>query len=354
MRRGSWAAAVPVAVVAAAGLAWLLAGAGTLVADEPATGTGGRKVALVWKWRKGEVVRYRNTTNQTLDQTVMGTAMQVKQKQVQVTKQEVTDVAADGTATVVCTFEAIKIDVENPLQGGGISYDSTNPEDAARAKDPQLAPVAGLVGETFTFKVDSRGKVSEVKGFDKILDKMLESYPEAQREVARSMLGKSLGDESMRSQLEAAYHALPDGEVEVGASWKQDSSVTIPMAGTIVSHNTYTLQGFEAVGGKDCARIGTEGALEQTAKAEPDPSNPFASLMEIAFKSGKIAGDIFFDPEGGRAIRQTSHQVMEMQTTVKKAGGGGAGGGGPAQMSMDQKLEQTTELELLAPDAKPF
>ena len=57
-----------------------------------------------------------------------------------------------------------------------------------------------LVGQSFTMTMTSSGRITDVKGFDRILDKMLEDQPEEQQELFRGRMEEMFSGDSIKSK----------------------------------------------------------------------------------------------------------------------------------------------------------
>ena len=75
-------------------------------------------------------------------------------------------------------------------------------------KEPQVATMAKLVGQSFTMKISPKGQVSDVKGFEKIMDllmKDLEGQPQA--EMMREVFARI--DRALARRADAATKVVP-------------------------------------------------------------------------------------------------------------------------------------------------
>ena len=91
-------------------------------------------------WKKGETLRYRMTQESNVNMSgVPGMGeMTVTTVIGQTLKMTTEDVAADGTATVKTTFEAVKLSMGTPM--GNFAYDSAAPAAAERPDDRRRSP----------------------------------------------------------------------------------------------------------------------------------------------------------------------------------------------------------------------
>src|SRR5579884_1578918 len=113
-------------------------------------------VTLRYRWKKGEETVYRLT--QEAAGTLSGPIqMSTGQKITQTMRQVVEDVAADGSATIRQTVEAVQFESTAPVK---IDYDSTTgqaPTGAART-------FAALVGQPITVVISPDGSIQKMDG----------------------------------------------------------------------------------------------------------------------------------------------------------------------------------------------
>lgn len=181
-------------------------------------------VELRWKFRAGQELRYevaQQTTTQirgmSQDQTTTTTYLW-----------KVENLAEDGTATVRMKYESLRVKASGLQE---FEYDSRKDKEPPANQSVQIQ--SKLVGQSFTLKMTPAGRVKEVKGFDKILDRMLEDQPEEQRELARGMLEQMFTGKTMESMFQQMTPALPEKKVSVGDTWKSGFTFRLPMLGSL-------------------------------------------------------------------------------------------------------------------------
>jgi hypothetical protein len=333
---------MPAALAAALVVLSIAAGAARPARAEPEDAR-----LLAYKWTRGDVQRYRLTQDQRQrTEGLPGALPQSSHQEIEL-RQEIADVSPEGVAEVRSTYETVRLKVE---QAGRVmvDYDSTRPADITKTALPMVKTVAGLVGQTVSYKVARDGSVSDVKGFDEIMDKALADLAENPRaQPMVKAMKKSFGNESMGRQLETSLRVVPAKEVAPGAKWETTARQPVPMLGVLVARNSYELEGFAPEG----ARIGFTGAFTVTASAEPEAS-PFPGVrFALTMTDSKSKGAIIFDHERGRVLSSAVEVAMEMDIEIGgPQAGAPKGGERTPTMKGHQATDQRVVLELLKTD----
>lgn len=257
------------------------------------------KVELRWKFAKGQELRYKTSQKATVE--FAGNEM--GQQSGTTYRMTVNDVDEKGVATITTKYEGVFVKSAMPQE---FEYDSE--KDKELPEEPMARMQAKLVGQSFTMKMTSAGKVSEVKGFEKILEGMLKDAPgdEAQQEMAREMIKQMFSDDTMKSMMQQVVPMLPEEKVGKGDKWTSDFTLKIPMLGRMKVTIASKLKEFKD---KD-AHI--EQDLKIELKANEDEANPLAGLMEIKDMKGSAA--TVFSME--RGIFLSSKSTMQMMMSA--------------------------------------
>lgn len=258
------------------------------------------KVELRLKYEKGQVLRYK-----TVQKTVTEAAGNSFQQQMGfVFSMKVEDVASDGAATLKCTYEAVSVKATG-LQD--LDYDSE--KDKEVPDEPMLQMVSKLVGQSFVMKMTPAGRVTDVKGFDKILEAMMAAAGDEQaRQMAKQMLQQVFSDDAFKSMMQQMSPVLPDGKVGRGDTWTNDFSIKLPMLGAI----KYSVQSRLADLQGKSAQIDQDIKLE--LKPGENEDNPLAGLFEL--KSSKGRSSCVFAVDRGLFLSQK----VQMEMTLSAGG----------------------------------
>ena len=279
-----------------------------------------------WKWREGEVLRYRvsNDIDMTIAMSMLPEPMATTMQQVMHIRQEVLEVDAEGAARVRTTYESMSLDAEVPGQGT-VSWSSEDPEvDPDSPLASMTGPWAMLVDESLTMRVDRRGELTEIEGLDDMVERLLDDLGEdpEQAEAAaamRPMLEEFLSEENMGKLTQQGLLSFPAEPLTVGDAWTEELSMEVPVLGEVAQSQTYTLERFEG----DVAVFHISGTLSM-GTGVPVPGLPpeLAEMMDIAVETdrGDVEGTIRFDRDRGLVVRQDLTMELDLEMTMTPKG----------------------------------
>ncbi len=252
------------------------------------------KVELRWKFEKGQELVYKSTRKEL--RTAGGKSSEVELSSTFSWK--VAEVEADGTASVEAKFLAVSFFTSQPAP---YEYDSE--------KDRQPPPggpgptLSRLVGQTFSLRIGSRGRVAEVKGFDRILEALSKDLPEGPAgDAERQAMRQAFSDEAFRAAMDQMSSSLPEGPVGVGDAWKGEYRTAMPPAGELLSTVASRLADLR----DGDARIEQDLRIEFKAAAGGD----------VGIRDAKGKATSVFSSRRGRFLSQKSSVEM----TVIRAG----------------------------------
>jgi hypothetical protein len=255
------------------------------------------KVTLRWKWEKGRELLYRNVQTQTIE---AGGAV-IEQQTAMTYSMTVQEVDEKGIATLRMKYEAMA------AKGSGLvefEYDSEKDKEAPQ--EPQVATLAKLVGQQFTLKMAPTGKVTDVAGFEKIMELLLKGMEEGpQAQMMRAMLKQTFSDDAMKSNFQQMAPLLPEAAVGKGDTWKDDYTFKMAMLGGMKFAIASTLS--EVKDGR--ARIAQDYAIQVKIDEKPDPENPLAGAG-VEFKDSKGKAELVFSIADGCLESQKVDMTM--------------------------------------------
>lgn len=164
--------------------------------------------------KKGEVFTFKSDVDQTITQNMMGQQMEIKQAIGTTEKLEVLEVK-DGIYTLSSTNLSTTQTISSPQGTQTMSSEGTSPFDK---------PMQILKGKTYTFTMNSSGKVLDVMGTDNIrtaIEKEIEGTPLASN-IDQFM--ESFSKENLISTIEMKLNIYPTEDVE---QWTKNSNVTL-------------------------------------------------------------------------------------------------------------------------------
>ncbi len=241
------------------------------------------KVELRWSLPKGRVLRVR------LVQKFSAGAIDMELRDA--LHLSVTDVDAKGEAAVAAKYEGAGIKAAGVQ---ALEYDSE--KDKEPPAHAYARAVAKLVGQSFTFRLSPDGRVSEVKGFEAILQEVLKGAGEQDEAIARQFLRQMLSDDIMRSKLQQMSPGLPPGKVGAGDVWSNEFALRVPILGPIRFLPKSKLAELK----EGEARIEQDLGLEQPAgsdaifevKSAKGASAAVFSVAQGAFRSVDLSAEV--------------------------------------------------------------
>ena len=141
--------------------------AAALILTMSAAGSEAAAATLRWKFKAGDSLRYQLVQTQSMTTRVKEPAPQEFKQGFTLTIDQVwtvRSVDASGVASMAHTIERIRTTADLPV--GRLTYDSKEAKDTGSPAGPLFRM---LVGVEFTFKMDGRGEISDVKVPEKVL-----------------------------------------------------------------------------------------------------------------------------------------------------------------------------------------
>lgn len=291
-------------------------------------------VQLRLKFVAGESMRHRLTQVQSMESEMMGT---IESSTAFVIRQNVSEVAEDGTATIGVSYEAIRLEIGGPVAA---SYDSTRNAQSATANDPTYAKMfEPMLAATLGMKMETSGKVLEITGFQEMLDKAFDAAEGTGPTSTAAMMKQMFNEESLRKMFE--FNVFPSEPLAVGSTWIRRLDQEMPLLGTLKVDIENTFTGVETHAGLRCARIGIAGTMTIEEREDSD-SMP----MDVSLDSPALKGEMFLSLDNGRLIESQIQTTMDMQI--------GTQGESPSGFEMDMSMTVTQRMLLLGKDDPSF
>jgi len=249
------------------------------------------KVELRWKWQKGQELVYRSQQKTLLE--LLG--QPIEQQMAYKYSLTVTDVSDKGETTLQVKYLAVATKGSGPQ--GEFDYDSEKDKEAPT--EGPAAMQARMVGQSFTMKMNALGRVTDVKGYDKVLEAMLKG------EEPNPQLKQMFSNDSFKGMMQQMAPPLPEAKVGKGDPWETDFEVKMPMIGGMKFTQNSKLTDLKE----------GNAHIDQDIKVElskGDPDNPFAGLVALKDAVGKASA--VFSVEKGCFVSQKS--AMEMKIVV--------------------------------------
>jgi hypothetical protein len=268
----------------------------------------GGKIRLGLELAEGESHRMKVVMDQQVNQTVMGMAQDVHQTMETIYRFDVTEVDQDGVALVKWTQESIHLSQQGPF--GNVEYDSS---EGGAASTPLVQGYAAMVGKEFSARIARTGAVTDVQGFDAVLEELLTDMPLGegpQAEALRESLRGQIGDEAMADMLTSTLAIYPTEPVGIGDNWSR--RVEISTGFPVITETTWTLK--ERRDG--IAVIDVQSIVSSNADAPPLQMGAMAIRIDVA---GDQTGTIEVDEATGWIVRGDVRQQLAGQASLTGA-----------------------------------
>jgi len=296
-------------------------------------------VPLRYKWKEGQVLRYR-ITNETVSESESSgpqAPSKFSRTDVTVTRMTVQSVAADGTATIAGVLESNKS--EAGAASGNDHRGSADPA-ASKSQESMTAVREAMLNEQVILIVRSDGSIKQLKGLEHIKDVMRRTISELPLEM-RSTFEEMLSEDALKEWMGTYTITFPSQEVKFGESWTQLSRMLLPTVGTISKDKTMTFKGLVERAGVRVAKVDFGETISHESAAN-DQSGVLPDDANVSLLDGSGSGEIWFDSERGQLLKQVNRSAMSMKITWGK----------------DEKITQRTEsvqtVELIdEPSAAP-
>lgn len=278
---------------------------------------------LRWKFKPGEVLHYtmkQKTTNSFKPKTKAAgenPAAEVSTVMTQVVDLHwtVKSVSPRGETSLAQVVDRVRTRIEGAGQPAAFDFDSNAKEEPREGViAAQLVPLLKtLVGAEFTFKMNPRGELSDIKIPDQVTEAVRKSNPGGGDGV--------FSDDGLKNLITQSGLGLPEAALENGKTWSQQSKVPLPMMlGTLIMDKSYTLAGPDPT-----AKGRVEISLD--TKVSLQPSAEASVKMKIDRQTG--TGVFLFDQERGRVVSSRVEDLLVMSLTARDA--------------PNQEIEQTTK-----------
>jgi hypothetical protein len=250
------------------------------------------KVELRWKWTKGQELVYKSSQKMIME---FGGAP-MEQSMGYTYSMTVNEVADSGEATLTIKYLAVVAKGSLPVE-----YDYDSEKDKEAPADGPAAMQAKMVGQSFTMKLTSLGRVTAVQGYDKVLDAMLKGAPEDNPQM-RMQLKQMYNDEAFKGTMQQMFPPLPESKVGKDDPWKSEFLVKVPMLGGMT---------FSQASKVTDVKEGN-AHFDQDLKVEmkDEKENPLAGVMELKEAKGKASAA--FSADKGCIVTQKSTMAMKM------------------------------------------
>jgi hypothetical protein len=266
------------------------------VAVSVGVAAGAQKIDLKVNYDPGTYVMVQDMTMDML-MDVAGQTIKTKTTMAMTAEMVVGKADKDGNREMKLTFRHMKTEVS---QGGQVmmKFDSTN----KGAKDPMAQMYGAMIDKTITMTVDSRGRTSNIQGFDELMGAVLANVPDGPE---KENLKKNFGNQWLEGF--GQMQAFPDKPVAKGDTWEMSKDFSFPMLGDAQITQVFTLK--DVKDGVATLGITAEMKAEGDGEGESD-----ANVREMNMI---IDGTMLVDVATGLAKSTTMSQQGTFVMTVQ-------------------------------------
>jgi hypothetical protein len=258
------------------------------------------KVDLRLRFAKDDVQSMTVTLEQTIDQTVHDKPERLSQRITTGYTMKVENVDEHGQATVSLRYDSQAYHMTSGTST--IDFDSTQPGTV----EPQVAaPLAALIGQSYTFTISAEGQITRVTGLGKLADQVVSKLTGVDgpaRLATERVIRAILSEAGVKATLQNLFAPFPDHPVAVGESWPHTTQINSVIPLTL--ETTCTLKSRD----NGVATIEISGHY----------STPANSTMELG--QTKFTCEFQGDTRGRIEVQESTGWTVGSTTTQSLAG----------------------------------
>lgn len=170
------------------------------------------------KMQVGQKFKLRMSSDGKMVHTVQGQTQVITDSASLVCTFELLSLDEVGDMTMKVTYDSIRLSEDAPA--GKIVYDSTSTSEVP----PLVRGIAALVGQSFTMRTTSDGRVRSVTGADEIVQKGIEKLnvlSEPWKSSMMKILQDRFGNLATSEMMQGLFGLYPEKPVSVGERWSR-------------------------------------------------------------------------------------------------------------------------------------
>lgn len=242
---------------------------------------------LAWKLKTDDRLAVTTTQTITTNTTYTGNSVESTLHLTVESQWHVTGVS-DGVIDLTQKVTRARVEMQTP-KSDPIVFDSADEKRASGPARQLQSAVQPLIGLTVKLKLYDRGEV---------LSAELPELPETAKAAPNSRTS-TVSPETLKALLSKPIAVLPEGEVEIGATWKEQSTSKSPV-GEVQTEKTYKLLSVEEIDSQKIATIEAEGTIRVAPKGK----------LKVA--DSQFSQTVLFNVEEG--LLTSSEQKVQMKT----------------------------------------
>ncbi|HLN72010.1 MAG TPA: DUF6263 family protein [Prolixibacteraceae bacterium] len=250
------------------------------------------KALLRLNLEKGDTYQMTLTSDNNIDQQMMGQQMKILQKMEMVSSYKVLDKLADNSYVIEYSFVKMKMDMD--VNGQKVTIDSES-----TGEDVVSKTIKDVTSLKLKFTMNSMGKIQTVEGIDEYKQRIGNNPQLVQ---ALTMLSD---ENNFKSNFEQYFGFYPENEIEPGSKWDYSIKMPAMMNMDMLMHfNVTDIQ-------KDLVVLDTNSDINMDSPMEQNG-------MKIQLKmTGTQSGTMKIDRKSGLAGTSDLNQKFDMNMKMK-------------------------------------
>lgn len=234
------------------------------------------KVLLRLNLEKGDHYQMTMTSDNNVDQEMMGQQMKIHQMMEFAMSYKVLDVLPDKNYVIEYSFDKLKMDMD--INGQKMIIDSESTSDDQASKN-----IIEMTSMKLKFTMNSMGKIQSIEGIDGYMNKI------AGNPQLTQTLSMFTNEENFKSSFGQYLGYFPEGEVEVGSTW--DSSIIMPGLMNMGMNMHYTVNDIindQIILGVD-SNVNIDNPIENNGmKIQMKTTGTQTGTMKVDLKNGFV------------------------------------------------------------------
>jgi hypothetical protein len=211
---------------------------------------------------------------------------------------KVDSVDEKGTATLTAAVVRLQMEMTSPI--AQFEFDSMGEEPEGDAIWEEIGErIKKFVGSTIKLVVAPSGKVEKVEFAPEVVEALNQEFNNPQ--IGR-FVGSQFDEKGLGRFVGECFARMPEGKVEVGETWEDVDTQSIPRMGDVVVTKSHTYKGEN----------GSIHLIEVVSKVELKPAEGGDEESSVDLREQEGKGLIEFDAAKGRASKSEFVQKMTM------------------------------------------
>ena len=311
-----------------------------IISSTPYEVKGDESFHLAYKFKIGKSFKYRLTTISSTKQSITSDSTinnNFDQKVTRILTFNTISMDRDTIANLRCTVT--DIDVNRNIDGKTLNYKSG--EDLDSTKLNNFGEYAVLINNPFNLKVTTHGKIIEIYGVGKIVDKLVQmtKMNKSMNNEQKENFINRLKENFLKPMLNQFFRELPDKELKIGGNWTNSIPPATVMAFKLSYNNIFSLDNIEKVKNEKIAVIAGKSNISVEGKTKQVNRGVEYNFEKPTVSAG---GKLFFNMDKGLLYKSDTGTNLEINYKYQMIGPNGL-----VKASTKRKVTNKSIAELL-------